>query len=162
MDSGEEEEEDVKPKNKQFLALVRSATNLPLHVLISQPNGRPATIEFIEVSGRTTAFVSELQKMPNGVEIKPKITKGGKGSRSKKAQRSDTVSPISRVLTISLDPVNGSLLISKEVESSELSGKESDGGNDVVSEEAEAKRTARMKRPPQVKVNHFVNPCCRI
>ena len=29
-------------------------------------------------------MVVELQKMPEGVDIKPKISKGGKGSRSKK------------------------------------------------------------------------------
>ncbi|EIW68961.1 hypothetical protein TREMEDRAFT_15463, partial [Tremella mesenterica DSM 1558] len=53
--------EDVKPKDVEFLAL---------------PNGKPATIEFIEVGGRTTALVKELQKMPDGVDIKPKISKG--------------------------------------------------------------------------------------
>ncbi|OCF45132.1 formamidopyrimidine-DNA glycosylase [Kwoniella heveanensis CBS 569] len=66
---GEEEEEDVKPKGKDFLAL---------------PDGSPATITFVEVGGRTTAVVTELQKMPDGVEIKPKISKGGKGSRGGK------------------------------------------------------------------------------
>lgn len=35
--------------------------------------------------------MKELQKMPEGVEIKPKIPKGGKGSRSKKAD-ADSVS----------------------------------------------------------------------
>lgn len=50
----------------------------------SQPNGKPATIEFIEVGGRTTAVVAELQKMPDGVGIKPKNSRGGKGSRGGK------------------------------------------------------------------------------
>ncbi|WVW82031.1 formamidopyrimidine-DNA glycosylase [Kwoniella bestiolae CBS 10118] len=72
--SGDEEEggEDVKPVGKDYLAL---------------PNGKPATITFIEVGGRTTAVVEELQKMPDGVEIKPKISKGGKGSQSKKRSK---------------------------------------------------------------------------
>ncbi|WVQ93735.1 formamidopyrimidine-DNA glycosylase [Kwoniella sp. CBS 9459] len=65
----EVEEEDIKPKGKDFLAL---------------PDGSPATITFVEVGGRTTAVVTELQKMPEGVEIKPKISKGGKGSRGGK------------------------------------------------------------------------------
>jgi hypothetical protein len=34
--------------------------------------------------------VVELQKMPEGVEIKPKISKGGKGSRSKKGKDSES------------------------------------------------------------------------
>ncbi|WWC58329.1 formamidopyrimidine-DNA glycosylase [Kwoniella dejecticola CBS 10117] len=67
--SDEEGGEDIKPKGKDFLAL---------------PNSKPATIVYVEVSGRTTALVEELQKMPDGVEIKPKISKGGKGSQSKK------------------------------------------------------------------------------
>jgi len=33
--------------------------------------------------------VKEVQKMPEGVEIKPKVTKGGKGSRSKKEKGND-------------------------------------------------------------------------
>ncbi|WVR03668.1 formamidopyrimidine-DNA glycosylase [Kwoniella sp. DSM 27419] len=72
--SEEEGEEDIKPKGRTFLAL---------------PDGSPATIEFIEVGGRTTAVVTELQKMPEGVEIKPKISKGGKGSQSKKRPKDD-------------------------------------------------------------------------
>lgn len=36
-------------------------------------------------------MVVELQKMPEGVEIKPKISKGGKGSRSKKGKDSESV-----------------------------------------------------------------------
>jgi formamidopyrimidine-DNA glycosylase len=54
-----------------------------LHTYI-QPDGTPATIDFVEVGGRTTALVRELQKMPEGVEIKPKITKGGKGAKKRK------------------------------------------------------------------------------
>ncbi|WWC66757.1 formamidopyrimidine-DNA glycosylase [Kwoniella pini CBS 10737] len=72
--SDEEGGEDIKPKGKEFLAL---------------PNGKPATIVYVEVSGRTTALVEELQKMPEGVEIKPKISKGGKGSQSKKRPKGD-------------------------------------------------------------------------
>lgn len=56
-----------------------------------QPDGKPATIEFIEVGGRTTAVVTELQKMPEGVEIKPKVSKGGKGSQKRKAKDDDSV-----------------------------------------------------------------------
>ncbi|WWC86026.1 uncharacterized protein L201_000897 [Kwoniella dendrophila CBS 6074] len=67
--SDEEAGEDIKPAGKDYLAL---------------PNGKPATIVYVEVGGRTTAVVEELQKMPEGVEIKPKISKGGKGSQSKK------------------------------------------------------------------------------
>ena len=52
----------------------------------SQPDGKPATIHFIQVGGRTTALVEELQKMPEGVDIKPKVSKGGKGSRGGKAK----------------------------------------------------------------------------
>ncbi|WRT63912.1 formamidopyrimidine-DNA glycosylase [Kwoniella shivajii] len=66
--------EDTKPPGKDFLAL---------------PNGKPATIVYVEVGGRTTAVVEELQKMPEGVEIKPKISKGGKGSQSKKRPKGD-------------------------------------------------------------------------
>jgi hypothetical protein len=33
------------------------------------------------VGGRTTAVVKELQKMPEGVDIKPKVSKGGKGGK---------------------------------------------------------------------------------
>ncbi|WVQ77293.1 formamidopyrimidine-DNA glycosylase [Cryptococcus sp. DSM 104548] len=65
-----EGEEDVEPAGKSFLAL---------------PDGTPATIKFIEVGGRTTALVEEVQKMPEGVEIKPKITKG-----SRKKVKEDT------------------------------------------------------------------------
>lgn len=54
---------------------------------LDKPDGSPATIKFIEVGGRTTALVEELQKMPDGIEIKPKISKGGKwaGAKRKKA-----------------------------------------------------------------------------
>lgn len=105
MSETEEEEEElaevkgekVVPKSKDFMALVSC---IPPHILNSvstqngyadaaQPDGSPATITFIEVGGRTTAVVSELQKMPEGVEIKPKISKGGKGSRSKKGKGGD-------------------------------------------------------------------------
>lgn len=58
-----------------------------------QPSGKPATIDFIEVGGRTTAIVKELQKMPEGVEIKPKVSKGGKGSgKKRKGADNDSVS----------------------------------------------------------------------
>ncbi|RXK38083.1 hypothetical protein M231_04642 [Tremella mesenterica] len=63
--------EDVKPKDVEFLAL---------------PNGKPATIEFIEVGGRTTALVKELQKMPEGVDIKPKISKGKRKVESDRSE----------------------------------------------------------------------------
>ncbi|GFZ42379.1 hypothetical protein JCM24511_00094 [Saitozyma sp. JCM 24511] len=58
--------EDITPQGVDFLAL---------------PDGSPATITFIEVGGRTTAVVKELQKMPEGVDIKPKVSKGGKGGK---------------------------------------------------------------------------------
>ncbi|EAL17927.1 hypothetical protein CNBL0530 [Cryptococcus deneoformans B-3501A] len=68
--------EDVEPEDKEFLEL---------------PDGSPATIKFIEVGGRTTALVEELQKMPEGVEIKPKISKGGKraGAKRKKVAKEE-------------------------------------------------------------------------
>ncbi|WWD16349.1 formamidopyrimidine-DNA glycosylase [Kwoniella shandongensis] len=71
VEEGEDEEggEDIKPAGKKYLEL---------------PDGSPATIVFVEVGGRTTAVVEELQRMPDGVEIKPKISKGGKGSGGKK------------------------------------------------------------------------------
>ncbi|KAK8861728.1 hypothetical protein IAR55_002551 [Kwoniella newhampshirensis] len=69
VEEDEEGGEDIKPAGKKYLGL---------------PDGGPATIVFIEVGGRTTAVVEELQKMPEGVEIKPKISKGGKGSGGKK------------------------------------------------------------------------------
>ncbi|CAD6579636.1 MAG: hypothetical protein TREMPRED_002533 [Tremellales sp. Tagirdzhanova-0007] len=78
--AGDEDEEDIKPEGRNFLAL---ASQNP------DPDGRPATIDFIEVGGRTTAVVAELQSMPEGVEIKPKVSKGGKGSRSKKRKDGD-------------------------------------------------------------------------
>lgn len=65
---------------------------LAQRLIFCQPNGKPATIDFIEVGGRTTALVTELQKMPEGVDIKPKISKGGKGSQKRKAKDSDSVS----------------------------------------------------------------------
>ncbi|ORX38520.1 hypothetical protein BD324DRAFT_577737, partial [Kockovaella imperatae] len=54
----DEDPVDIVPKNRTFLAL---------------PDGKPATLDFIEIGGRTTALVRELQKMPEGVDIKPKI-----------------------------------------------------------------------------------------
>ncbi|TYJ51648.1 formamidopyrimidine-DNA glycosylase [Cryptococcus floricola] len=70
----EEGEEDVEPAGKSFLAL---------------PDGTPATIKFIEVGGRTTALVEEVQKMPEGVEIKPKITKGSKKKVKEEEEEED-------------------------------------------------------------------------
>ncbi|ORX35329.1 Formamidopyrimidine-DNA glycosylase H2TH domain-domain-containing protein [Kockovaella imperatae] len=67
--------EQLKPKDKDFLAL---------------PNGKPATIEFIEVAGRTSAVVTELQKMPAGVDIKPKVTKGSKGGKKSRRGKADS------------------------------------------------------------------------
>lgn len=52
--------------------------------MLDKPDGSPATIKFIEVGGRTTALVEELQKMPEGVKIKSKISKGGKGAQVKR------------------------------------------------------------------------------
>jgi formamidopyrimidine-DNA glycosylase len=46
------------------------------------------------VGGRTTAIVRELQKMPEGVEIKPKISKGGKGAKKRKADASVSGFPL--------------------------------------------------------------------
>lgn len=62
---------------------------------LDKPDGSPATIKFIEVGGRTTALVEELQKMPEGVQIKPKISKGGKragAKRKKVAKEEESVS----------------------------------------------------------------------
>jgi hypothetical protein len=39
--------------------------------IISQPDGRPATLAFITVGGRTSAYVEELQTLPEGVIYKP-------------------------------------------------------------------------------------------
>jgi len=36
-----------------------------------QPDGRPATLSFITVGGRTSAFIEELQLLPEGVVYKP-------------------------------------------------------------------------------------------
>lgn len=91
--------EDVKPEDKEFLELVRW-WYLPfcpswLKQWLDKPDGSPATIKFIEVGGRTTALVEELQKMPAGIEIKPKISKGGKGAgakRKKAIKEEDSVS----------------------------------------------------------------------
>ncbi|KIR76748.1 formamidopyrimidine-DNA glycosylase [Cryptococcus gattii E566] len=68
--------EDVEPEDKEFLEL---------------PDGSPATIKFIEVGGRTTALVEELQKMPEGVKVKSKIKKGGKvaGAKRKKPTKEE-------------------------------------------------------------------------
>ncbi|WVN87134.1 uncharacterized protein L203_102310 [Cryptococcus depauperatus CBS 7841] len=75
-----EDGEDVEPEDKKFLRL---------------PDGLPATIKFIEVGGRTTALVDELQKMPKGIEIKPKISKGGKKSRKRIVNKSSDKSELS-------------------------------------------------------------------
>jgi len=88
--AGSDDEDDVKPAGQSFLALV--STSQPQRkdlAEVSQPDGKPATIVFVEVGGRTTAVVEELQKMPEGIEIKPKVSKGGKGSRSKKGKGGD-------------------------------------------------------------------------
>ena len=91
-DAGEDEEQltELKPKDKKFLPLVSALLPDTLSECSrfeadtsEQPDGKPATIEFIEVGGRTSAVVTELQKMPQGVEIKPKITKGKKGKKGK-------------------------------------------------------------------------------
>jgi formamidopyrimidine-DNA glycosylase len=95
----EEEEgsgDDLKPAGKDFLALVSRYYSLQVKgdtEIDVQPDGTPATIDFVEVGGRTTALVRELQKMPEGVEIKPKITKGGKGASAKKPKGSGSVRP---------------------------------------------------------------------
>lgn len=80
----EASEEDVTPRGQDYMALVRVPSQEAIASTDRQPNGKPATIEFIEVGGRTTAVVSELQKMPDGVGIKPKTSRGGKGSRGGK------------------------------------------------------------------------------
>lgn len=66
--------------------------------MLDKPDGSPATIKFIEVGGRTTALVEELQKMPEGVKVKPKIKKGGKvagAKRKKPTKEEESVSSFS-------------------------------------------------------------------
>ncbi|KAL7420127.1 hypothetical protein Q5752_005093 [Cryptotrichosporon argae] len=70
----EGEEEDVKPKGKDHMVL---------------PDGRKATIKFIEVGGRTTAVVEEVQKLPEGLEVKPKATR----KKGKEASDSELSEP---------------------------------------------------------------------
>lgn len=96
--------DDVKPKNMAFLPLVcrlaREGKNG--RRIDQQPNGKPATIEFIDISGRTTAVVTELQKMPEGVAIKPKNTKGGK---KRKGDDGDSVGQTSHSADTRVPPV---------------------------------------------------------
>lgn len=63
--------------------------------MLDKPDGSPATIKFIEVGGRTTALVEELQKMPEGVKIKSKISKGGKGAQVKRKKPTKEEEPAS-------------------------------------------------------------------
>lgn len=62
-ESQDAEEEDVKPKGIEFLALVGG---LFVAKLTLQPDGSKATISFVTVGGRTSAVVNELQKLPSG------------------------------------------------------------------------------------------------
>ncbi|ORY22697.1 hypothetical protein BCR39DRAFT_551063 [Naematelia encephala] len=63
IDKGQGEEEGAQPTGKRVLAL---------------PDGSPATIEFIDVAGRTSAFVPQLQVMPEGFQIKIPVKRGKK------------------------------------------------------------------------------------
>ncbi len=40
-----------------------------------QPNGKAATISFVTVGGRTSAFVEEIQRLPEGVAMKAKVSR---------------------------------------------------------------------------------------
>lgn len=71
VESDPDSDEDITPKEEPFMKL---------------PDGGQATIGWIEVGGRTTAVVEEMQKMPEGVEIKAKVPRGGKGSKGKKKE----------------------------------------------------------------------------
>lgn len=53
---------EVKIEQPAFLALVSQAASFSTDV---KPDGSPATITFVTVGGRTSAVVTELQKMPS-------------------------------------------------------------------------------------------------
>lgn len=53
---------DVKVEQPAFLALVGNIVTIVTDV---EPDGSPATITFVTVGGRTSAVVTELQKMPS-------------------------------------------------------------------------------------------------
>lgn len=67
-------------------------------VLTRQPDGKPATIAFVTVAGRTSAVVTELQKLPSEINGKSKAPKAAKAAKSPvkgrviKRKRGDTVS----------------------------------------------------------------------
>ncbi|WOO80739.1 Formamidopyrimidine-DNA glycosylase [Vanrija pseudolonga] len=81
-ESQDAEEEDVKPKGIEFLAL---------------PDGSKATISFVTVGGRTSAVVNELQKLPssggsakaNGSNATPKKPKAAAKKRPVDSDLSD-------------------------------------------------------------------------
>lgn len=43
---------------------------------VHQPDGSPATLKFITVGGRTSAYIEELQKLPEGVVYKEPVKRG--------------------------------------------------------------------------------------
>lgn len=53
---------DIKVEQPAFLALVREDILTAADI---QPDGSPATITFVTVGGRTSAVVTELQKIPS-------------------------------------------------------------------------------------------------
>ncbi|KAH9927474.1 uncharacterized protein BXZ73DRAFT_48770, partial [Epithele typhae] len=63
-------------KEKHTLKLVRlSESSVKLSVLISliQPDGKLATIKWITVGGRTSAYIAELQKLKRGIDSTAKV-----------------------------------------------------------------------------------------
>ncbi|KAJ9103600.1 hypothetical protein QFC20_004756 [Naganishia adeliensis] len=44
--------------------------------LVEQPDGSPATLKFITVGGRTSAYIEELQVLPEGVVYKEPVKRG--------------------------------------------------------------------------------------
>lgn len=50
--------------------------------LVEQPDGSPATLKFIIVGGRTSAYIEELQVLPEGVVYKEPVKRGKVGSRA--------------------------------------------------------------------------------
>lgn len=48
--------------------------------MFKQPDGTPATLKFITVGGRTSAYIEELQKLPDGVVYKEPVKRGKVGT----------------------------------------------------------------------------------
>ncbi|KAK4688527.1 formamidopyrimidine-DNA glycosylase, partial [Tremellales sp. Uapishka_1] len=137
----EDDGEDLKPKGKKYM---------------ETPDGAPATIVFIEVSGRTTALVEEVQKMPEGVEIKPKITKGGKGSRSKRGKGDDDESDASSDLTEEEEKKPKISTPRQKAGAKQAAQVEMDSGAEEV--EAKSKRNAKSRKVAPIETEAKPSP----